>query len=157
MGTNLTGSVLVTRAAIDWIVRARGHVVFISSIAGMHGLPGAAPYSASKMALTALAESLRLELTADGVHVGLVYLGFTEHDPEKRILGADGSRVLPDRPAHHTQAEAADMILDMVRRRRRQLVMTPLGRLVQSAPAAVIEKTILFAQKHDLAIYRRFS
>ena len=94
--TNLMGAVLITRAAIDAITAARGHVLFISSIAGLFGLPGASTYCASKAALSALCESLRLELGPKGVHVGVVHLGFTEHDPEKRILAADGTPVPPD-------------------------------------------------------------
>ena len=65
-----------------------------------------------------LTESLRIELAAHGVHAGVVYLGFTEHDPEKRILAADGQDVRPDRPAHHTQDEAAAHILRMIERRK---------------------------------------
>ena len=96
------------RLAAQHIIEAKGSVVFISSIAGLFGLPGASIYCATKKALTGLAESMRIELAGTGVHVGVVYLGFTEHDPEKRILSKDGTPVLPDRPAHNSQASAAD-------------------------------------------------
>ena len=96
--TNLMGSVNLSRAAVEHLIASRGHLVFISSIAGLFGLPGASVYCASKKALSGLAESLRLELIPEGVHVGVVYLGFTEHDPEKRILMADGSQEHPGRP-----------------------------------------------------------
>jgi NAD(P)-dependent dehydrogenase (short-subunit alcohol dehydrogenase family) len=160
IGTNLIGSVNLAHAAIDQLVATRGHLVFISSIAGLIGLPGASVYCASKKALTGLSESLRLELIPAGVHVGVVYLGFTEHDPEKRILAADGSPSLPDRPAHHTQAQAAEMILDLVEHRRRELVMTPigmLGGLAYRLSPELVERAILWAKTSRLGIFERFS
>jgi len=158
--TNLMGSVYLSRAAVPHIVETRGHVVFISSIAGIFGLPGASTYCASKGALTGFCESLRLELIPKGVHVGVVYLGFTEHDPEKRILAADGSMVLPDRPAHHTQAFAASRIIKMMEQRKRRLIMTSagtLGWLVYRLSPGLLERLILWAQSSQWSIFKRFS
>jgi NAD(P)-dependent dehydrogenase (short-subunit alcohol dehydrogenase family) len=158
--TNLLGSILVTRAAVNHLVKSHGQTVFVSSIAGLFGLPGASVYSAAKAALTAFAESLRLELAGDGVHAGVVYLGFTEHDPEKRILAADGTPVPPDRPAHHTQANAAGLILKMMEKRRNRLIMTPagtLGYLAHRLSPDAVETTIRLAKDGDWGIYRRFA
>jgi len=158
--TNLMGSVALSRMAVDHLVAARGSLIFISSIAGLFGLPGASTYCASKGALTGLCESLRLELIPRGVHVGVVYLGFTEHDPEKRILAADGSLVKPDRPAHHTQAHAADLVLKMIDRRRKQLIMTPVGNLgywLYRLSPTVVERAILTAQSSQWGVFKRFS
>ncbi len=160
VATNLTGCLNVSKAAVAEIVKNRGNIVFISSIAGLFGLPGASIYCATKKALGGLTESLRLELIPKGVHVGVVYLGFTEHDPEKRILAADGSLVPPDRPAHHTQAHAADLIVRMLARRRRQLIMTPagsVGALVYRISPRLLEWLILKAQAGQWGIYKRFS
>lgn len=158
--TNLLGCINVSKAAIDEIVKNKGNLVFISSIAGLFGLPGASIYCAAKKALSGLTESLRLELIPQGVHVGVVYLGFTEHDPEKRILAADGSLVPPDRPAHHTQAHAADLIVHMLAKRKRQLIMTPagsVGAFVYRLSPTLLEWLILKAQAGQWAIYKRFS
>lgn len=160
LATNLAGSVNVTRAAVEHVITARGHIVFVSSIAGLFGMPGASVYCASKSALTAFSESLRLELIPRGVHVGVVHLGFTEHDPEKRILAADGSLVPPDRPAHHPQSLAADLMLKMIEKRKRRLVMTPIGKLGWIAYRVspwFVERAILFAKSSRLGIYERFS
>ncbi|MFH1150220.1 MAG: SDR family oxidoreductase [Actinomycetota bacterium] len=160
LATNLAGAMYVTRAALPAVVESGGHVVFISSIAGLFGLPGASAYCASKGGLTGLSESIRLELEPAGVHVGVVYLGFTEHDPEKRILAPDGSLVPPDRPAHHPQSLAAELILKMIERRRRRLVMTPVGKLGMVAyrvSPGLVEKAILFARSSRMGIYERFS
>lgn len=158
--TNLLGSIYVSRAAVEHIISSGGHLVFVSSIAGLFGVPGASVYCASKAALTALTESLRLELGPLGVHVGAVHLGFTEHDPEKRILAADGSLVPPDRPAHHTQEFAASKILLLIEKRKKQLVMTPVGKLGWIAYRLspwLVEKTILFAMSRQLGVYKKFS
>ncbi|HEO72624.1 MAG TPA: SDR family oxidoreductase, partial [Candidatus Hydrogenedentes bacterium] len=158
--TNFVGCLNLTKAAMDHLQASRGSVVFISSIAGLFGLPGASVYCATKKALTGLAESLRLELIPKGVHVGIVYLGFTEHDPEKRILAADGSLVPPDRPAHHTQADAARQIVGLIHRRKRQWVMTPAGKmgwLAYRISPWLVEKVIVWAQTSEWGIFKRFS
>lgn len=158
--TNLTGSVALSRSAVEHLIEARGHLVFISSIAGLFGLPGASIYCATKGALTGLAESLRLELIPQGVHIGVVHLGFTEHDPEKRILAADGTPVLPDRPAHHTQDMAAGQILRMIEKRKRRIVMTPAGKLGGIAyrlSPGLVERAILMAQSGKWGMFKRFS
>ncbi len=158
--TNLIGCLYPTRAAINHIIKNQGHIVFISSIAGLFGLPGASVYCATKKALTGLAESMRLELIPKGVHIGVVYLGFTEHDPEKRIIAADNQLVPPDRPAHHTQAFAADLIVGMLQKRTRQLIMTPIGTLgwlIYRLSPAMVEKAILWAQSSQWAVFKRFS
>ena len=158
--TNLMGSVYPTRAAIRHIIETGGHVIFVSSIAGIIGLPGATTYCASKGSLARLCESLRLELIPKSVHCGIIYLGFTEHDPEKRILAADGSLMPPDRPTHHTQAFAASMVLKMIEKRKRRLIMTPIGNLgwlVHRLSPDFVEWVILKAQQSQWGIFKRFS
>jgi len=158
--TNLMGTIYLSRAAIPHLIKSKGHLVFISSIVGLFGVPGASIYCASKGGLKGLAESLRLELIPQGVHIGVVYLGFTEHDPEKRILLADGTAAPPGRPAHHTQAYAADLILRLIEKRKRQLIMTPIGKLgayIYRLFPSLVERAVLFAQSRELSIYKRFS
>ena len=158
--TNLAGPLNLSRLALPQLIAARGSLVFISSIAGLFGLPGASVYCATKKALSGLAESLRIELAGTGVHVGVVYLGFTEHDPEKRILAADGALVLPDRPAHLTQARAAEQIIKMIQDRRRQLIMSPAGKvgaIVYRLSPLILEKTIVWAKQSQWGIFKKFS
>lgn len=158
--TNLLGSIYPTQAAIAHLQRSRGQVVFISSIGGIFGLPVASAYCATKKALTGFAESLRVEQAPHGLSAGVVYLGFTEHDPEKRILAADGSAVPPDRPAHHTQAGAAELILDLMAKRKRTIVMTPVGKLgagIYRLSPAFVEKAMVWAMTSRWGIYKRFS
>ncbi|WP_322996366.1 SDR family oxidoreductase [Castellaniella sp.] len=67
-------------------VRRRGVLVGIGSVAGVRGLPGAGAYSASKAAVRAYCESLRVELRGSGVQVVTLAPGFiatpmTAHNP----------------------------------------------------------------------------
>jgi dihydroflavonol-4-reductase len=158
--TNLLGSVYVTRAAVRHLVDAGGHVLFVSSIAGIMGLPGASNYCASKAALRGLAESLRLELGPRGVHVGVAYIGYTEHDPEKRLLGANGELLAPDRPAHQTQDAVAAELVAMLDRRRRQVVLTPVGKLGAAAhrlSPLLVERVVAHAEASDARAFRSFA
>lgn len=56
--------------------RRRGQIALMSSLAALHGLPGAHGYSASKAALRALAQGLRAPMKAEGVSINLVVPGF---------------------------------------------------------------------------------
>ena len=160
VNTNLLGPMYLSRAAIPHIKANRGHIVFVSSIAGIVGLPGASTYCATKSALGGLSESLRLELGPAGVHVGVAYLGFTENDPDKRVLGADGSAELPDRPAHHSQAQVADAIVGMIVKRSRQIILTPIGSIADRAhriSPALVERIVARAQASEMAMFKDFS
>jgi NAD(P)-dependent dehydrogenase (short-subunit alcohol dehydrogenase family) len=72
---NLVGQVAVTQAFLPALRRTRGRIVFMGSIAGRSALPFLSPYAASKHALEALADSLRLELRPFGIHVSIVEPG----------------------------------------------------------------------------------
>ena len=72
---NLVGQVAVTQAFLPALRRAKGRIVFMGSIAGRSALPFLSPYAASKHALEAIADSLRLELRPFGIHVSIVEPG----------------------------------------------------------------------------------
>ena len=128
--TNVVGSALATQALYEQLIAHRGSVVFVSSVAGMSGFPGVSIYAAAKMALSGLAESLRAELFGTGVHVGVIHLGFTENDPDKRILAADGSPASLTRKSDMSQADAAAAVERMVLRRKERVVLTAKGHLL---------------------------
>jgi len=124
--TNLLSAVWVTQAALPALRESRGRVLFVSSLAAVRGFSGVSLYSASKMALTALCQSLRAE---EGrlVHFGLIYLAFTENDADKTVLGADGRPFRHERRWSMTQDEAAGHLLRAVARQRKRTVLTPAG------------------------------
>jgi NAD(P)-dependent dehydrogenase (short-subunit alcohol dehydrogenase family) len=74
--TNLFGALWVTQAALP-IMRAQGsgHIVQVSSIAGVTASPGIGAYNVSKWALEALSESLAAEVGGFGIRVTLVEPG----------------------------------------------------------------------------------
>ena len=65
---NLLGTWRVSAACVDALVRSRGRVVMVASRMALMQLPLAAAYGASKRAMVAYADALRLEL---GTHVGV--------------------------------------------------------------------------------------
>jgi short-subunit dehydrogenase len=64
--------------------RGRGHLVFMSSLAALLGLPGAAGYSAAKAAVARLGESLQIDLAPRGIDVTLLYPGFVDKGNKKK-------------------------------------------------------------------------
>jgi NAD(P)-dependent dehydrogenase (short-subunit alcohol dehydrogenase family) len=72
---NLIGQVAVTQALIPELRKARGRIVFMSSVGGRISTPFMTPYSASKWAIEALGDALRLELRPWGIEVVLVEPG----------------------------------------------------------------------------------
>ena len=75
---NLLGSVRTVRAFLPALVRSRGHVLQIASLAAMVHAPLMSAYAASKAGVEAFAHALRPELAHHGVTVGVAYLAFTD-------------------------------------------------------------------------------
>jgi len=77
--TNFVAALAQCEAAME-IFRARGqgHLVVISSIAGLRGLPGFQAYSATKAGVAILAEAIRAETLATPISVTTIYPGFIE-------------------------------------------------------------------------------
>ncbi|WP_144934931.1 SDR family oxidoreductase [Paenibacillus sp. 32O-W] len=74
--TNFFGALSLTKAVLPSMrERGRGKIINMSSISGRFGLPGYAPYAASKFALEGFSEALRLEMLPYGVHVVLIEPG----------------------------------------------------------------------------------
>jgi hypothetical protein len=77
--TNLLGAIATIEPAVSHFKqRGRGQLVGISSITAFRGLPTAAAYSASKIALSAYLEATRIELNRTNVKVTVLYPGFIE-------------------------------------------------------------------------------
>lgn len=72
---NVIGQLAVTQRLIPLLRLGRGRVVMMSSISGRSALPIMGPYAASKHALEALTDALRLELHPWGIHVSAVEPG----------------------------------------------------------------------------------
>ncbi|MEO0897043.1 MAG: SDR family oxidoreductase [Bacteroidota bacterium] len=131
---NVLGSIYPAKASLAAIKQTKGSIVFISSIASLHGLPYNSIYSSSKKALTAFSESLRIETKEAGVHVGLAYVGFTENDPQKIILDANGERIyLKNRRGikKQTPEEVAAIIERLIHRRKKTVTLSLMGKALK--------------------------
>jgi NAD(P)-dependent dehydrogenase (short-subunit alcohol dehydrogenase family) len=132
MDVNYNGALFMTRLCLPHLKASRGGVLFISSLAGIHGLPLHTPYSAAKMALRALAEGLRAELFGTGVYVGITYVGLTQNEPGKTIYNGVGERIpKEDVSVFGLQPipEVAEGIVRMISQRKFQHTFTFLGKL----------------------------
>jgi NAD(P)-dependent dehydrogenase (short-subunit alcohol dehydrogenase family) len=72
---NVIGQVAVTQKFLPLIRRARGRIINMGSIAGLSTMPLMGPYSASKFALEAITDALRLEVQQWGIHVSIIEPG----------------------------------------------------------------------------------
>lgn len=130
--TNVKGALFTSMAAIPEIKKTKGSIIFVSSIAAFRGLPGYSLYSLSKMALTALAQSIRIENKKTGVFVGIAYVGFTENETGKRTLSHEGKlekvtarNKLVTRPRSLT----AKILLNQIANRRPRVIHSIIGKL----------------------------
>ncbi len=127
---NFSGAVNMTRLALGELKKSGGSVSFISSLAGLKGLPAVAPYCTAKMALTALGESLRMELSP-AVHVGVLYVSFTANDEDKMMYNEKGELIpLKREKTANSQEDVARACFRLVSRRKRRIVMTLPGKIL---------------------------
>jgi len=77
---NVSSAVEITQAVADDVAAARGHLVYIGSLAGKLVTPFMGPYCVAKSALAAYVDAVRLEMTPRGAHVLLVSPGPIRRD-----------------------------------------------------------------------------
>jgi len=77
---NVVGQVAVTQALLPALRASAGRIVFISSVSGRVSAPLMTPYTASKYAIEAIADGLRVELRPWGVRVVLIEPGSIDTD-----------------------------------------------------------------------------
>ena len=103
---NLFGHIAITRALIPAVRAGGGRIVNIGSIGGRTALPFAAPYTASKFAMHAFSDSLRVELRAQGIRVALIEPGSIATEIWRK----------GDDTADQVQADLSPELLDRYRR-----------------------------------------
>ncbi len=97
MDVNFFGAVYCAKAALPHLLRSRGLVVAISSVAGFSPLIARTGYAASKHAMHGFFESLRSEVRPQGVGVMMVCPSFIATRIDRNALGGDGG------PVRHSQ------------------------------------------------------
>lgn len=132
MDTNFWGTVNCTKHALPWLLKAKGTVVGVSSIAGFKGLPARTGYSASKFAMQGFLESLRCENLETGLHVLIACPGYTESNIRKTALDAHGSQQneSPLKENKLMSAEAvAEATWNAIDKKRQYLILTLQGKM----------------------------
>lgn len=140
---NVVALVRCTRAALPFLLPRRGHVVHIGSLAGKGVGRWLGAYPASKHAVTAYAQQLRLELGPEGLHVLLVCPGpIARSEPRgentQRASDAELARLPAEarQPGGGVRTRAIDpawlaaRILRACERRQAELVVPWVARLV---------------------------
>jgi len=117
---NLTGQVAVTQALLPQIRRARGRIVFISSIGGRIAFPLTGAYHAAKFGIEAVGDVFRQELRSWGISVSIVEPGSIATpiwDRGERTADEIGERT-PEREALYGKAIASyrNVVKDLAER-----------------------------------------
>lgn len=108
---NYFSTVYATKAVLGGMIsRRRGHLVFVSSIAGRIGAPLEAAYSASKFAVTGLAEALSAEVAPHDIGVSTIYPGPVATD----FFNARGVAYQRKRPKPVSAEQVASVIMTAV-------------------------------------------
>lgn len=131
MDVNFWGTAYCAKYALPYLVASKGSLVGISSVAGLHGLPGRTAYSASKFAMMGLLETIRIENLKKGLHVMIACPGFTATNVRYSALTADGSeqgRTPREESRMMSPEEVARIVARGIIKRKRLCLMDSEGR-----------------------------
>jgi dehydrogenase/reductase SDR family member 7B len=132
MGINFWGTVYCSKYAFPYLLKSKGSLVGVSSIAGYKGLPGRTGYSASKFAMQGFLETIRIENMKKGLHVLIACPGFTASNIRNTALAKDGSQQGEsprDEGEMMTSDEVAAHIYNAILKRKHRLILTSTGKL----------------------------
>jgi NAD(P)-dependent dehydrogenase (short-subunit alcohol dehydrogenase family) len=171
---NVFGALAMVQPFLPMLPNNRGRVVFVGSISGRLATPYVGPYSASKFALRALSDSMRVELAPTGISVSLIEPGSVKtpiwqkgRDNEAQLYENLGENPRP----HYRRAlesvvvatnneeqggmpvevvsEAIYRALTDAKPRHQQILGTPakMGNLIASLPAGIRSRIIRKAMR----------
>jgi short-subunit dehydrogenase len=121
---NLRAPIALARALVPAMIdRRRGHMVFISSLAGKAASPASSMYSATKFGLRGFALGLREDLRTHGVGVSVVAPGFIRDAG----MFADAHVRLPPFVRTRSPSDVADAVIRAVERNRAEVEVAPLS------------------------------
>jgi uncharacterized protein len=123
LDVNLRAPIVLAHALLPQMVaRGRGHLLFMSSLAGKAATPGSALYNASKYGLRGFASALRADLRTSGVGVSAVFPGFIRDAG----MFADAGVKLPPGVGTRTPEDVAEATVKAIERNRGEVDVAPL-------------------------------
>jgi short-subunit dehydrogenase len=132
MDVNFWGTVYCTKYALPFLIKQKGSLVGVSSVAGFHGLPGRTGYSSSKFAMHGFLETIRIENLKTGLHVMIIAPGFTATEIRKNALTSNGAKQ-GESPLNEqklmTPDYVAKWVLKGIRKKKRNKLLTWDGRI----------------------------
>jgi short-subunit dehydrogenase len=155
MNVNFWGAVYCAKHALPYLIQSKGSLVGVSSIAGIHGLPGRSGYSASKFALTGFLETVRIENLKNDLHVMIAVPGFTTSNIRYAALTANGSEqgATPRNECKMMSAEtAAKYIATGIRQKKRYLLLNMEGKavsLIKKVTTSLLDRSFYRAMARE--------
>ena len=122
---NLVGTMLVTHAVLPGMLKRReGHVINMSSVAGLIAAPLITTYSASKYGVRAFTDSLRREVSPFGIKVSGIYPGPATTEFGQRLERTDArEKIKRSIDVHMSSEYVARRVIAVAKRPRRSLVI----------------------------------
>lgn len=130
MMVNYFGAIALTKAILPTMVkRKEGHIVFVSSVQGLVGLPERSAYSASKHAVQAFSDSMRAELAAHNVAVSVISPGYIKTQLSMNALTGSGKaygEMDPTTKSGYSPEYVAEEIVKAVALKRKEMVISTM-------------------------------
>lgn len=133
LDVNFRGSVYCTYYALPYLKKSQGRIVGISSVLGKVAAWGGTAYCSSKFAMAGFFDALRIELRPTGVSVTLIYPGYIATHFAGNVVKTDGTKMGAKGMRLYTKRvmtahKAAEKILNAATKRKREKVLTALGK-----------------------------
>jgi short-subunit dehydrogenase len=127
---NLIGVIQMTRQVLPHMMERRsGHIINMSSVAGLIPVPTYSVYAATKYGLRGFTEALRRELRPMGIQVSGIYPSGVKTEFRGRRGTTRGSRIRTPDSLRMNAEYVAQAVLSLIRRPRRALVIPGMMRL----------------------------
>jgi len=124
--TNVFGVLRTIYAALPEVEKSKGNIIILGSVSGWASSPGASPYTMSKFAIRALANSITPELRLSGVKVTLISPGFVASNirrvDNQGTLHADAKESIPARLVVNTDKAVRQMLLAIARGKHEAII-----------------------------------
>ena len=131
MDVNFWGTVYCTKYALPYLLRTKGSLVGVISVAGYSALPARTGYSASKYAVRGFLDTVRIEHLKDGLHVLVFAPGYTASNVRNAALTADGTpqgKTPLDEDGLMSAEKCAEYLAKGLYRRKSHVTLTALGK-----------------------------